>query len=530
MSFDFSRFLLEIESRARRLRGLSLACRLLFYGSLTSVLVVLSLRWLLPEQDQGYLFLALLIPLTLASGAFLLGWRKRPHLPHLLLTLDDELESGARISSLYEARLHGNESFFRQRLERLVETLAADWKRGIRLPRHTVGFLSAGLVGILIAVVFLLIPLPFPQASSMFAPERSEGSATRMPAPTTSDITSSPPTDNAAVALETQERLPDSSAEPSTEHGQLSPNEELSLESVLDDLSDRSRGEPQMVDKPTTSEELRDLANAQEQAKQALSEMLQDLRDQMEGTPRPLTQQEAKGLQEVASETGDSDIEQMMDEIADEIDPADLSERMEDLIDELDSPSENPESASETNDDTEDGSRRDSPQSTEISGNEEAGQKFLEQTAEKMEEQANAESQQEGQSQQPANSRSEDDAQNPEQDGNVQARMEGQADDLAQVGGEDGLGGTPGDEPDPETAGFVEEEAPSSIGEEGEFVDEFVTKGVPIEMTTSISGTTSHLVDFERMDSILQDRDLPDEAQASIRRYFELITQPEGGS
>ncbi|MCK5827621.1 hypothetical protein KAH43_03765 [Candidatus Bipolaricaulota bacterium] len=530
MPFDFSRFLLEIERRSRRFRGLSLACRLLFYGSLTSIAAILVLRWLLAEHDQGYLFFVLLIPVVLASGAFVLGWWKHPHLPHLLMKLDDELKSGARISSLYEARLRGHDSFFRHRLERLVETLAADWKHGIRLPRHTFGFLSAGLLGILIAGVFLLVPLPFPQAASMLPPQQSESSATQAPRSTAADTTPSTRPDDGAVTLETPEQVPDSLAEPTSEElAQLAPNEALSLESVLDDLGNLSRGQAQ-VDKPTTSDELLDLAEGQEQAKQALSDMLQDLHEQMEGSPRSLTQQESKGLQELASQTGDSEIKQKTDEITDETDPDALSEKIQDLMDEMDPNSDTPESAPETNDDAEDGSRQDSPQSTEISGDEEAGQKFLEQTAERMQEQANAESQQEGQSQQPANLLDDEDSQDPGQDGNAEARMAGEPDDLAQVGGEDGLGGNPGDGPDPGTVGFIQEDAPSSIGDEGEFVNEFVTKGVPIEMTTSADGTTTRLVDFERMDSILQGRNLPDEAQASIRRYFELITQPEGGS
>ena len=122
MRFDFSRFLLDIEHRFRRFRGLSLACRLLFYGSIASIAAILGLRWLIPNLDREVMVLALLIPFTMAIAAFIVGWWKRPNLPHLLMHLDDELESGARISSLYEVRLRGHDSFFRHRLESLVES------------------------------------------------------------------------------------------------------------------------------------------------------------------------------------------------------------------------------------------------------------------------------------------------------------------------------------------------------------------------------------------------------------------------
>lgn len=530
MRFDFSRFVLEIEHRSRRFRGLSLACRLLFYGSLASVVAILCLRWLLPDLAQSIKLLALLIPFALAIAAFLLGWWKRPNLPHLLMELDDELDSGARISSLYETRLRGYDSFFRHRLESLVETISADWKRGIRLPRHTFGFLSAGLSGILIAGILLLIPISFPQAVSMESPEQSESSSAQMPRSTSSEREQSTGSSDNAVTLETSEQVPESSADPSSDEPvRLAPNKELSLESVLDDLSSLSRGQAQ-VDAPTTSAELLDLATAQEQAKQALSDMLQDLQQQMEGKPRPLTQQESSDLQDLASQTGDSQIEQKTEEIANEADPDEVSDKMQDLMDQMDPNRDDPGSVPDTNEDTGDGSRQDSPQSTEISGDEEAGQKFLEQTAQRLEDQANADSQQDGQTQQPTNPLDEEDSEEPAQEGGVNARMAGDPDDLAQVGGEDGLGGNPTGGPDPGTVGFIREDAPASIGEEGEFVDEFVTKGVPIEMAPSQDGGSTRFVDFERMDSILQGRSLPDEAQASIRRYFELITQPEGGS
>lgn len=528
MRFDFSRFLLDIEHRSRRFRGLSLACRLLFYGSFAGIAATLSLRLLLPTLDREVILFTLLIPFTLAIAAFFVGWWKRPNLPRLLMHLDDKLESGARISSLYEARLRGHDSFFRHRLESLVETISADWKRGLKPQRRTVGFLSAGLLGILVAGIILFIPLSFPQAVSMEASEGSENSAAQMPRSTTPDVAHPTTSDDTAAPLQTSEDVPDTATDSSPESTQLRPNEELSLDSVLDDLSTLSRGQAQ-VNLPTTSDELMEMADAQQQARQALSDMLRDLQEQMQGNPRPLTQQESNALQNLAAQTGDPEIEAKTDDIVNEPNPDQMGEKLQDLMEEMDPDADDPESAPETNEDTGDGSRRDSPQSTEISGDEEAGQKFLERSAERLEEQANAESEQDGESQQAAESQNDEDSQEPNE-GEADVRVAGNDEDLSQEGGDDGMGGPSSDGPEPGTVGFVHEEAPSTVGEEGDFIDEFVTKGVPVEMAPSQNGGNARFVDFERLDSILQDRDLPDEAQASIRRYFELITQPEGGS
>jgi len=53
MRFDFSRFLLDIERRFRRLRGLSLSCRLLFYGSIACVVLCLGLLHFLWDGGNG---------------------------------------------------------------------------------------------------------------------------------------------------------------------------------------------------------------------------------------------------------------------------------------------------------------------------------------------------------------------------------------------------------------------------------------------------------------------------------------------
>lgn len=532
MPFDFSRFLFEIEHRFRRFRGFSLACRFLFYGSITCVVGILGLQWRVPDLNQRLQCLVLLIPFILSIAAFILGWWERPNLPHLLLRLDNELNSNARISSLYEARVREHVSFFRNRLESLVESISTDWKRGVALQRRTLGFLSAGMVGVIVACIIIVFPFSFPRAVSSESPEQSTPASIQVPLPSTSENSqddASAVSNEAAAPLELSEEATASQTDLAQELAQTGSNEELSLESILDDLSHLSRGQAQ-VDIPITSDELLELSEAQEQARQTLSEMLQDLQQQMKNNPRPLTQQESRDLQDLASQTGDSEIEEKTDALVDEPNRDQIGERLQDLLEEVDPDTADSETSPETTEEDGDGSGQESPRSTEVSGDEEASQRFLEHIAEQLEEQANIGTEQDEGHQRPANPQDEDDAQEPAQDGSTGIRLSGEPNDLSQIGGEDGLGGNPSAPRKPGEVGFIREEAPSTIGDEGEFVHEFVTKGVPVGIVPLQDRTDTHFVDFERLDSILQERDLPDEALASIRRYFELITQPEGGS
>ena len=146
-----------------------------------------------------------------------------------------------------------------------------------------------------------------------------------------------------------------------------------------------------------------------------------------------------------------------------------------------------------------------------------------------MEEQSDSQAEGKDESQQPSDPL-DSDMDEPGDGEAPSVAMMSEADDLSQIGGDDGYGGPSDEDAQLGQAGFVREQPPSTIGSTGEFVDDFVTKGVPVEIAPSDAGDASHIMDFERMDSILQERGLPDEALDSVRKYFELITHPEGGS
>ncbi len=530
MRFDFSRFLLEVEQRVRRFRGLTLAGRILLYASIASILLVLGLHLYGQKVSLPWSILIPIVPLFLAGGAFAFGFIHRPSLPQVLLRLDDALGSGARISSLYEVRRHGGASIFRERLEAAVEHVASDWKRGVSLPRRTFGTLSVGLVGLVVACIIVLLPISNPRAVS---------SAQALPA--SASEAQHRVADEAGSASENMISLPDEADAPLVMHeedvptrqGQL-PNSvtidesaELSLDSVLDDLSSASHGGAQ-VDSAPTSQEVTDMANAQQQARDALSDMLKELQQQMQGNPRPLTQQESRTLQDLASQTGDPEIQQQSDDIVNEPNPEQVGDKLQDLMQQVDPDSASPEDIEQRGENSP--QQQGQPQSTEVSGNQEAGQKFLDQNAQQLEQQSNNPDTQEEGEPQPTSPRSDEGSQKPGEDGSSDIQVPGNPEDLAQQGGDQGLAGESGEGPQAGEVGFVHEEAPTTVGTQGEFTDEFMTKGVPVEIVTSTGEAGSHIVDFERIDSILHERGLPDEALDSVRKYFELITGPEGGS
>ncbi len=54
----------------------------------------------------------------------------------------------------------------------------------------------------------------------------------------------------------------------------------------------------------------------------------------------------------------------------------------------------------------------------------------------------------------------------------------------------------------------------------------FITEGVPVELPSRFDpNQEAFIVDFERIQSILHTRGVPEDVVDAVRRYFELITQ-----
>lgn len=99
------------------------------------------------------------------------------------------------------------------------------------------------------------------------------------------------------------------------------------------------------------------------------------------------------------------------------------------------------------------------------------------------------------------------------------------------AGGEDPLHPVSGfEDAGEETPGLVEAPLPSEVGETGE-IFEYITGGVPIEYSAEDGGAPEIqdlTVDYERVQTILTTRALPQDAFETVRRYFELVSSGGG--
>jgi len=160
MPFDYSRLLHIIESRARKLHGLSVASRAMAGMSLAALAVMIAVRLL--RIPLPYWSLPAFVLPSLAAGVvgYAFGRSGRPRIPHLLLRIDDTLGLNARFSSLYELRQRGGSSIFRQRIEAEVRDAASEWRTALPVGRRTILGGSAGACCIALAVGLAFVPLP----------------------------------------------------------------------------------------------------------------------------------------------------------------------------------------------------------------------------------------------------------------------------------------------------------------------------------------------------------------------------------
>jgi hypothetical protein len=128
----FAGILRSVEMRSRRLCGLRLASVSLAGGG--SLALILSLFWYagLLRCTRPCAWGLILLPLFGAALLYIVGWMRRVDLPRTLLRIDLSLETGERLSSLYELHRRGGSNVFRTRLEEAVArqtSSARDWRR-----------------------------------------------------------------------------------------------------------------------------------------------------------------------------------------------------------------------------------------------------------------------------------------------------------------------------------------------------------------------------------------------------------------
>ncbi len=407
--------------------------------------------------------------LAAAGWAVLVGLRPL-HLPRLLYALDTQIESGARLSSLYELRRSGGSRVFERALAPLVEARAEEYVERIRVGR---GHRFAIVLGLIVLGVLICSPWIAGALRSGDAHDAIEvETAGTIVAPTEQESSAAP---EASAAREDQS---DSASD-----------EGLVLDDVLKSLRTSRSGEEQQVDELSAFDEAEDRAR---RGAPSLTETLTEISERMRSTGSgALTDAERGAISKIQSEAPPP-VASELEGLLDETDPEATEARIERL---LESGTAFPESEMDesTSAMDADGGDLETGSSTAADGSPGEGAESAASTA---------------------------------TDGLEGGSGEGEA---AQTGEDDAPSYPISDVEDAEGGGpdLVEAGLPSRFGERGEII-EYITKGVPIEPPAESSAeSASFVVDFERMRSILDDRPIPTDAYEIVKRYFETIS--EGG-
>lgn len=515
MPFDYSRFLHIIESRARKLRGLSVASRAMAGMSLATLAVMIAVRLLRIPLPYWSLAAFVLPSLAAAVVGYAFGRSGRPRIPHLLLRIDDTLGLNARFSSLYELRQRGGSSIFRQRIEAEVRDAASEWRTALPVGRRTILGGSAGACCIALAVGLAFVPLPEVTGSPLDMLAQSTA-LSQDPLPEAAGSLATPMTQaTAPLTLKSDAETGRESGVPTLDR----PDRDQTLEDVMRDLSGMSPDEAVLV--PISPDDIEELARLQREAMRAITQLLGDIRDRLENSspsdPPELTEEELQALQRELDRGGlPPEVQDGLNELMNRPQPRSVEEIVEQLIEQF---GDEEGSEGESSEDGQSGL----PQSTTVAPNPQDIEDLLDELG-----QASSDEEQPFEAGVPGGPSQDSDAGGDSTSGDEpdRAGKEGE-EEPDQSGGTDGPGGS-SNEDDEREPSFIREEERAKIGSEGEFVSEFVTEGVPIElMPGSDGGEPSFRVSYEQIVSILRERGVPEGAIEIVRDYFNAIT--EGG-
>ncbi len=521
MPFDYSRFLGVLEARARRLRGLSLAS-LGWAGTSAAVLAgMLAVRLLRIPLPYWSLSALVLPPLFAGAVAYAIGRSSQPRIPLLLLRVDDALGLKARLSSLYELRQRGGGSIFRQRIESEVRDAISGWRSALPIARRTIVQGSAGVCCVALAFGLAVVPLPSVSQSPLNLADTLSTLAQDL-RPDSTDGSAAPATE--ATAPMTLRTDGESREQSDTTALEASDRNDATLDDIMRDLTGLSPNEAVLV--PVSPDEIEELAKLQGEATRAVRQLLERIRDRLEDSPptdsSELTPEELAALQREIDRGGlPPELEQGLNELMNRPESRSVEEIVEQLLDQFGDDAESESGSSEDEESA-------PPQSTAVARSPQNIDELLEELG-----QASSD---EGQGSDVGVSAGPNESGEPSQDTDGEQSAGDRSsivgangmEDPSQVGGSEGPGGAT-DEEEQREPGFVREEEGAKIGSEGEFVNEFVTEGVPIELAPdSARGEPSFRVNYEQIASILRERGLPEGAIEIVRDYFNAIT--EGGS
>ena len=484
----FAGILRSVEMRSRRLCGLRLASVSLAGGGV--LVFIIALLWYagLLRCTRPCAWGLILLPLFGAALLYIVGWMRRVDLPRTLLRVDLSLETGERLSSLYELHRRGGSNVFRTRLEEVVARQAFSWKRGLPLGRARFALLGGGMAVLASTLLVAFAPANLP-CRVVALPIVASGNAEVQ----TLDPPSEPPSTlpGGSVSQGGEVGLP----------GESVPDREL--EDLLSELWESPASEGVLSG---TSGGSAELIRAQKERAKALADLLERIEERLKEEGGGLTPEERRALSELAQQMGNAPLRQALRELLQEDDPQALTEGFEKFRSLAESLKDQQEASAEET------AVGESPPSGEAEEGE--AQAAVNWGQPQPEEGEASEGVSEGEAVSPSSGSPSD------------SEEDLVAGDEEPFGGEEGASG--GESPFATSPGFMPSELAGMIGESGEF-REFMTKGVPLEpLLAQDAETTLFSVDYDALRALLEERAIPTEAREIIRAYFETITQ--GGS
>jgi len=498
---NFGQFVRAIEQRAAAISGLRTSAHALFLAS-SAALIASILIYALPEvaipiAAKAGLLIALL---SVSALGYLAGRMAKKDPARLLLEVDLRLGLGERLSSLYELRLRGARSVFRNHLEATLSELPWDRRRGLPVPRRVRYTFALSALFAIAAVLFLFLP---PRTHAVIAattvlPESSSQ---------TIDVIGDMP-----VGLSDRDvPLPESlESGESSAVVRESPTEQFRLEDVLSELRS-AEGTSSSIVGDASPDELGHLINEQRAMVEKIRELIESILERIQQEGGGLTDTERDQIRQQAGDAGDPQLAQSLMDLLDESgsDPSGVEDMLESMLSTVDVEDPGPDT----------GESEGASQSIPLRENDPNWTPDLPTGDSSRPDDASPGS--EGASTEPDESDAAGDAVPQE------TNMPGHEENPQLEGGDDEQTAETL-ESDSTQPGFAREEAPSTIGSSGEF-SSFITEGVPVELPQLLDPDRDVLtVDFERIQSILHTRGVPEDVIDTVRKYFELITQ--GGS
>jgi len=507
--FDLSRLIHSALHRARVLRGLWFASSATAATGFVVSGATVALRLLTSPLPVWALSALLGAPLAAGALAFVIGRATHPQILPLLLRIDDVLGLHERVSALYELRQRGGTSALRTRLENGVLRAASAWREALPVARRTLVAASVGSGCLLVAAAAAFAPLPRHAPSAL--PSRTVVTAPAAPPPEHPRMTSAnaPPGTSAARDPMATERQADAT----------SPDGPNPFDETLRDLSQATQGDT--VVSADGQSGPAEMARERAEALHAMTEFLESVLDRLEAATSSgasgLTEDEAQQLRQQLAQGGlPPELRAPFEGLLGGPEGEDLAEAIEQLLAGL---------SDEAPPDEADGSP---PSTTAVAPDPSAINDLLDRwSASTGAEPPAGDGSGLHAPASPAPSLDQEDRSGAGTDTasglhRPSSDEEGGADSLSDLSaGEEGALETT----EPE---FLREAEVSRLGSEGDFLREFLTKGVPVEVVDAADADPTFRVDYERMASVMRARGVPEGAIDIVRAYFSAIT--EGGS